>query len=181
MTEPRSSFAAHARIPTSVVVLELSHEVCYGQCWAILAQRQPRFFVRLSSQTIHRGCFTDQLAHRMVERVSRSCTVQSLLAHVDVLDWMNELQHIPMKKHGPVLVTLNPPFDPDPELVAGKYKYDHPILSLEVCTIHSHRPPSSRHTADTIHTGHPRPIRHSFHSTDARHLLRRSVAQIRLP
>ncbi|KAI0769999.1 hypothetical protein C8Q74DRAFT_1218472 [Fomes fomentarius] len=45
--------------------------------------------------------------------------------------WMNELQHLSMDAHGPVLVTLNPPFDPKPALTFGHYKYDHPILSDE--------------------------------------------------
>ncbi|KAI9058484.1 FAD/NAD(P)-binding domain-containing protein [Trametes sanguinea] len=47
------------------------------------------------------------------------------------IHWMNELQHLPTSRHGPVLVTLNPPFDPKPELEFGRYKYDHPILSKE--------------------------------------------------
>ncbi|KAK7677753.1 hypothetical protein QCA50_019305 [Cerrena zonata] len=41
---------------------------------------------------------------------------------------MNELQHISEKDHGPVLVTLNPPFEPKTDLVAGRYKYEHPVL-----------------------------------------------------
>ena len=45
---------------------------------------------------------------------------------------MNDLQHLSMEAHGPVLVTLNPPFEPKPELAFGSYKYDHPILSDEV-------------------------------------------------
>ncbi|TBU48550.1 FAD/NAD(P)-binding domain-containing protein [Dichomitus squalens] len=48
---------------------------------------------------------------------------------VSLLDWMNALQHLSMKDHGPVLVTLNPPFDTKPSLTFGRYKYDHPILS----------------------------------------------------
>ncbi|KAL4249069.1 Zeta Carotene Desaturase and Related Oxidoreductase [Abortiporus biennis] len=42
--------------------------------------------------------------------------------------WMNELQHISEKEHGPIFVTLNPPFQPDPEKTFGKYQYDHPII-----------------------------------------------------
>ncbi|KAJ6622547.1 FAD/NAD(P)-binding domain-containing protein [Mycena sp. CBHHK59/15] len=41
---------------------------------------------------------------------------------------MNDLQHIPESKYGPVLVTLNPPFEPSEGTVAGRYKYDHPVL-----------------------------------------------------
>ncbi|RPD62510.1 FAD/NAD(P)-binding domain-containing protein [Lentinus tigrinus ALCF2SS1-7] len=50
---------------------------------------------------------------------------------VSLTYWMNDLQHLSMKDHGPVLVTLNPPFDPKPSLEFGRYKYDHPILSEE--------------------------------------------------
>ncbi|EIN12794.1 FAD/NAD(P)-binding domain-containing protein [Punctularia strigosozonata HHB-11173 SS5] len=45
--------------------------------------------------------------------------------------WMNELQHLPEDKHGPVLVTLNPPFEPAPDRTFGRYQYDHPILDAE--------------------------------------------------
>ncbi|KAJ8087696.1 hypothetical protein PM082_006532 [Marasmius tenuissimus] len=41
---------------------------------------------------------------------------------------MNALQHISEKKYGPVLVTLNPPFQPAPEKTIGRYQYDHPVL-----------------------------------------------------
>ncbi|KAG6919230.1 hypothetical protein DXG01_008026 [Tephrocybe rancida] len=43
-------------------------------------------------------------------------------------DGMNDLQHIPESKYGPVLVTLNAPFQPHDDLVAGRWKYDHPVL-----------------------------------------------------
>jgi len=35
---------------------------------------------------------------------------------------MNLLQHIPESIWGPVLVTLNPPFEPEPSKVVGKWK-----------------------------------------------------------
>lgn len=43
--------------------------------------------------------------------------------------WMNLLQSIPEKDFGPVLVTLNPPFEPKPELVSDEYWYEHPLFS----------------------------------------------------
>ena len=49
-----------------------------------------------------------------------------------MIDYMNALQHLSLKDHGPVLVTLNPPFEPKPALTFGRSKYDHPILSEEV-------------------------------------------------
>jgi predicted NAD/FAD-binding protein len=45
---------------------------------------------------------------------------------------MNDLQHISEADHGPVLVTLNPPFDPRPETVSGRYTYEHPVLNAKV-------------------------------------------------
>jgi hypothetical protein len=46
---------------------------------------------------------------------------------------MNDLQHIPEEKYGPVLVTLNPPFEPAEDKIRGRWKYDHPILDAKVC------------------------------------------------
>ncbi|KAL6302846.1 FAD/NAD(P)-binding domain-containing protein [Sparassis latifolia] len=50
---------------------------------------------------------------------------------VSLTYWMNDLQHISMERHGPVFVTLNPPFEPHPKQVVGWYQYDHPILGTE--------------------------------------------------
>ncbi|KAK0202214.1 FAD/NAD(P)-binding domain-containing protein [Desarmillaria ectypa] len=41
---------------------------------------------------------------------------------------MNTLQHIPEKIHGPVLVSINPPFEPEPSTVQGRWMFDHPVL-----------------------------------------------------
>lgn len=83
-----------------------------------------------------------------------SSTLPALLGHVRIctlhfpmkprtdilisIDWMNALQHIPMNTHGPVLVTLNPhhPFEPRPETVVGRWKYDHPVLDSKVRASH---------------------------------------------
>ncbi len=43
---------------------------------------------------------------------------------VAVSYWMNQLQTLDMTR--PVFVTLNPPFEPDPNLVFGRYVYAHP-------------------------------------------------------
>ncbi|KAF8886197.1 hypothetical protein BD779DRAFT_1611807 [Infundibulicybe gibba] len=55
-------------------------------------------------------------------------------------DGMNDLQHIPESKYGPVLVTLNPPFEPEASTVVGRYKYDHPVLNAQVHPPHPHLP-----------------------------------------
>lgn len=52
---------------------------------------------------------------------------------------MNLLQSIDEKVHGPVLVTLNPPFEPKPELTAGAWSYDHPLYSEKVRRVVSFR------------------------------------------
>lgn len=47
--------------------------------------------------------------------------------------WMNLLQSLPESRHGPVLVTLNPPTSlearPRQELVAARYSYEHPVYT----------------------------------------------------
>lgn len=47
---------------------------------------------------------------------------------------MNDLQHISEKKHGSILVTLNPPFEPQADTIAGRWAYDHPVLNSEAVT-----------------------------------------------
>ena len=33
-----------------------------------------------------------------------------------------------MKEHGPILVTLNSPFEPRKDTIVGRWAYDHPVL-----------------------------------------------------
>lgn len=47
---------------------------------------------------------------------------------VSLTYWMNLLQSLDESKHGPVLVTLNPPFSPRPALTHGTYDYTHPLF-----------------------------------------------------
>ena len=47
---------------------------------------------------------------------------------VAVTYWMNVLQGI--DPSCPTFITLNPPFEPDPALVFGRYSYDHPQFDL---------------------------------------------------
>lgn len=51
------------------------------------------------------------------------------------LDFMNDLQHIPEVTTGPVLVTLNPPFEPQEDLIQGRWAYEHPVLDSEVSCV----------------------------------------------
>lgn len=49
---------------------------------------------------------------------------------VSLTYWMNLLQSLPEERHGPVLVTLNPPENlPSPEKTLEKYSYQHPIYT----------------------------------------------------
>lgn len=43
--------------------------------------------------------------------------------------WMNLLQHIPMSKFGPILVTLNPLHAPKASLTQGQWTYNHPLYN----------------------------------------------------
>jgi predicted NAD/FAD-binding protein len=54
-------------------------------------------------------------------RLQREGTAENDVA---VTYWMNELQGIDKDK--PLFVSLNPPFEPDPELTFGKYLCEHP-------------------------------------------------------
>ena len=44
---------------------------------------------------------------------------------------MNDLQHISEKALGPILVTLNPPFEPRKDSVVGRWPYQHPVLNAD--------------------------------------------------
>ncbi|KAI9686818.1 MAG: hypothetical protein M1820_010553 [Bogoriella megaspora] len=44
---------------------------------------------------------------------------------------MNILQHIPTSLYGHVLVTMNPPHNPDPRTIQGVYEYSHPLYTPE--------------------------------------------------
>lgn len=44
---------------------------------------------------------------------------------------MNILQHLPEKKYGLVLVTLNPPFPVDPAKTVGRWTYEHPMMTTD--------------------------------------------------
>ncbi|ORY07715.1 FAD/NAD(P)-binding domain-containing protein [Basidiobolus meristosporus CBS 931.73] len=43
--------------------------------------------------------------------------------------WMNLLQSIDTEKYGDVFVTLNPPYEPQPESIIGEYLYEHPTYN----------------------------------------------------
>ena len=58
-------------------------------------------------------------------------TGQGNVSKVCLTYWMNLLQHIPEKEHGPVLVTLNPLKMPDPRLSQGIWEYSHPLYNAE--------------------------------------------------
>ena len=45
---------------------------------------------------------------------------------------MNNLQHIPEKEFGPVLVTLNPLVKPRDEVTYGSWEYSHPQFTTKV-------------------------------------------------
>lgn len=53
---------------------------------------------------------------------------------------MNILQHLPESRHGPVLVTLNPPFPPDPKKVVAKFNYEHPMMTNASVATQEHLP-----------------------------------------
>ncbi|ORY32929.1 hypothetical protein BCR39DRAFT_522408 [Naematelia encephala] len=54
---------------------------------------------------------------------------QSGVDTVSLTYGMNTLQSLPEKAHGPVLVTLNPPFPIEESKIVGRYLYDHPMMT----------------------------------------------------
>ena len=56
-------------------------------------------------------------------------TSDKVIKSVSLTYWMNLLQHIPMEKYGPILVTLNPQFPPDSKTVQGTWVYEHPLYN----------------------------------------------------
>ncbi|KAH9819309.1 Flavin containing amine oxidoreductase [Teratosphaeria destructans] len=52
-------------------------------------------------------------------------------AEVSLTYNMNILQHIPTDLYGDVLVTMNPPHPPRPDLTQGRFTYRHPLYTAE--------------------------------------------------
>ncbi len=61
--------------------------------------------------------------------ITKSSDTSSNVNQVCLTYWMNLLQHIPSSTFGPVLVTLNPLFEPKPELTQGRWDYNHPLYN----------------------------------------------------
>ena len=61
--------------------------------------------------------------------ITRTSSSSDAVSSICLTYWMNLLQHIPMSKFGPVLVTLNPITPPDPNLTQGTYSYAHPLYN----------------------------------------------------
>jgi predicted NAD/FAD-binding protein len=55
---------------------------------------------------------------------------------VCVTYWINKLQPLPFNT--PVLVTLNPPFEPKPQLLIAEFEYSHPIVKGAAVTAQQH-------------------------------------------
>lgn len=114
-----------------MVLLELPDEIHCRQIWECQSQRRPSLPVSISRCP---RCLPVDLSP-LPGRVRQTCTRAAsprAYQNLPFTDWMNELQHISEETYGPVLVTLNPPFDPDPETLGGRYEYDHPVLGMKV-------------------------------------------------
>lgn len=51
---------------------------------------------------------------------------------------MNLLQSLDEAEYGPVLVTMNPPFEPDPTTVLKEFRYEHPLFTAKVSVFSLH-------------------------------------------
>jgi predicted NAD/FAD-binding protein len=59
-------------------------------------------------------------------------------AHYDAVSctyWLNYIQNLPVEKHGQIFLTLNPPFEPDSNLVFREFVYDHPVLDANAVSL----------------------------------------------
>ncbi|KAA6414841.1 MAG: amine oxidase [Lasallia pustulata] len=72
---------------------------------------------------------TRQVAWSAWNYITRTSSSSDAVSTICLTYWMNLLQHIPMSKFGPVLVTLNPITPPDPNLTQGTYSYAHPLYN----------------------------------------------------
>jgi len=65
------------------------------------------------------------------EEFQREKSLNTDVNQVSLTYGMNDLQHLSEAQYGPILVTLNPPFEPDPAKISGRWKYDHPVLDAK--------------------------------------------------
>ncbi|CAK5263045.1 unnamed protein product [Mycena citricolor] len=73
-------------------------------------------------------CDTNVRAHAGASELDDHGVRKANSDQVSLTYGMNALQHIPESKFGPVLVTLNPPFEPRKGTTGGRWRYDHPVL-----------------------------------------------------
>ncbi|KAF9472116.1 FAD/NAD(P)-binding domain-containing protein [Pholiota conissans] len=95
-------------------------------CWNYLSFTKS---VPPPSNQHRNGYSTDQESDDLY--AEKSGTVEREVNEVSLTYGMNDLQHISESKYGPVLVTLNPPFEPACEKIGGRWKYDHPVLDTK--------------------------------------------------
>lgn len=73
-------------------------------------------------------------------------------AGVSLTYCMNILQHLPEETWGPVLVTMNPPHEPDANKTQGKFTYRHPLYTVESVAAQK-RLPSIQNTRGVSYAG----------------------------
>ncbi|WWC85488.1 uncharacterized protein L201_000352 [Kwoniella dendrophila CBS 6074] len=64
-----------------------------------------------------------------------SKTTASDVSSISITFNLNLLQNLPVSKHGQVLVTLNPPIQPDPCKTISKWIYHHPELTPQLINL----------------------------------------------
>ncbi|KAF5315110.1 hypothetical protein D9619_007378 [Psilocybe cf. subviscida] len=102
-------------------------------CWNYLSftvmvpDTQPTGQGDMSDTTTEAGLYSEQ--EDTASKRGRSRPLMKMQVNeVSLTYGMNDLQHIPESSYGPVLVTLNPPFEANEYKVFGRWKYDHPVL-----------------------------------------------------
>jgi predicted NAD/FAD-binding protein len=105
-----------------------------GQARALLADISPQEDRLLASVRYQRNRAVLHTDPALLPRARRAWSAWNYLAADDgsgarpvaVSYLINKLQPLPCRT--PVIVTLNPPFEPDPRHVLGEFDYEHPLL-----------------------------------------------------
>jgi uncharacterized protein len=136
-------FAHHVEIDTPTITGERFDQVvlaCHSdQSLALLADASRTETDLLGSVRYQPNRVLLHTDIRLMPRRRRAWSAWNYLAAsergnlpVCVTYWINKLQPLPFDT--PVLVTLNPPFEPAPETLIAEFEYSHPIVKSKAVT-----------------------------------------------
>jgi predicted NAD/FAD-binding protein len=136
-------YANHVEIDTPAAAGECFDQVvlaCHSdQSLALLADASRLEAELLGSVRYQSNRVLLHTDYRMMPRRRRAWSAWNYLAAsergnpaVCVTYWINKLQPLPFDT--PVLVTMNPPFEPSPDRLIAEFEYSHPIVKGKAVT-----------------------------------------------